>query len=307
MCCFVPWAIPCITSKQLCFPIYRTGTVTDTFEGGIGLFLGKYGPASSNWCWIQPKPVHLRYVLTHGWRFAIIVAVLTMCVYIQIYIRRHTRMMDHAVKSEEVQGWKEATRANLKEKFENSDIEMQNNASHVTSPAPSGPSKLTYETGAPVSTNPKAQTRRLERIRSTLYKSDIDPQEEAMVRTQAKNQQLTIQRAMLLHAYPIFYIILWIPGLAMRVTQATGGTSRVLEYMQSSTQFIGFANALTFGWNEKIGTQMKAKFRAKLGDPEHGTKLKDKFRGWFGDSNHGIQLKESIQRKFANSNPNQRT
>lgn len=50
----------------------------------------------------------------------------------------------------------------------------------------------------------------------------------------------------------------------MRISQATGHDSRVLEVLQSSTQFIGFANAVTFGWNEKIGEQLKAKIERNI-------------------------------------------
>ena len=46
---------------------------------------------SGNWCWIQDSPTYLRYVLTHGWRFVIIFIVSGLCIYIQIYLRRHLR------------------------------------------------------------------------------------------------------------------------------------------------------------------------------------------------------------------------
>jgi hypothetical protein len=52
---------------------------------------------------------------------------------------------------------------------------------------------------------------------------------------------------MLLNAYPIFYILLWIPGLANRIAEATGHEVYILEVLQASTQLIGFANAVTFG------------------------------------------------------------
>lgn len=50
----------------------------------------------------------------------------------------------------------------------------------------------------------------------------------------------------------------------MRISQATGNSSYALMVMQASTQFIGFANAITFGWNEKIGEQLKKKIRGNL-------------------------------------------
>ena len=61
---------------------------------------------------------------------------------------------------------------------------------------------------------------------------------------------MEIQKAMLLTAYPMYYIILWIPGIANRLAEATGHPVRVLAILQASTKFIGFANAISFGWNE---------------------------------------------------------
>ena len=69
---------------------------------------------------------------------------------------------------------------------------------------------------------------------------------------------------MLLNAYPVFYILLWIPGIANRIAEATGHEVYVLEVLQASTQLIGFANALTFGWNERIGKHLTARFRALI-------------------------------------------
>ena len=58
------------------------------------------------------------------------------------------------------------------------------------------------------------------------------------------------QKIMLLNAYPIIYIILWLPGMANRVAEATGNEIQVLIIMQSSTKYIGLAHAIMFGWNE---------------------------------------------------------
>ncbi len=112
---------------------------------------------------------------------------------------------------------------------------------------------------------PAPKRTRYERFRGIFIKPKVDPQNELMFRSQSQQeQQSSIQKAMLLHAYPVFYIVLWIPGIAMRISQATGHQSRVLEVLQSSTQFIGFANAVTFGWNEKIGEQLKAKIERNM-------------------------------------------
>lgn len=54
----------------------------------------------------------------------------------------------------------------------------------------------------------------------------------------------------LLSGYPLFYVVLWLPGIANRIAEATGHPVRALAIMQASTAYIGFANAATFGWNE---------------------------------------------------------
>ncbi|KAF2715258.1 hypothetical protein K504DRAFT_421848 [Pleomassaria siparia CBS 279.74] len=67
----------------------------------------------------------------------------------------------------------------------------------------------------------------------------------------ARNKK--IQRALLLNAYPIAYVLLWLPGLINRFVElGTGESSFVLQVLQSSTQFVGVANAITYGLNERV-------------------------------------------------------
>ncbi|KAF2133037.1 hypothetical protein P153DRAFT_429035 [Dothidotthia symphoricarpi CBS 119687] len=62
-----------------------------------------------------------------------------------------------------------------------------------------------------------------------------------------------IWRMTLLNMYPVTYFILWIPGIANRVAEAMGVSSRVLVVMQCSTQFVGVANAGVYVWREHWG------------------------------------------------------
>jgi hypothetical protein len=81
---------------------------------------------------------------------------------------------------------------------------------------------------------------------------------------QARDSRLkAIEKVLLLNAYPLLYIILWIPGLANRLVEASGHTSEVTQVLQCSTQFVGLANALTFGWNEEVARQLKQRFGKK--------------------------------------------
>ncbi|KAK1593851.1 G protein-coupled glucose receptor regulating Gpa2-domain-containing protein [Colletotrichum navitas] len=68
-----------------------------------------------------------------------------------------------------------------------------------------------------------------------------------------------IKRMMFLNAYPIMYVVLWIPGLVNRLLEASGNSSqsRVLQALQSSSQYIGFANAITYGFNQHVRHRIK--------------------------------------------------
>lgn len=82
---------------------------------------------------------------------------------------------------------------------------------------------------------------------------------EFPIRRESHQAEREIKRMMLLNAYPIAYIILWIPGITNRLLEATGHTAsaRVAASLQVSTQFIGFANALTYGFNHHLRDRLK--------------------------------------------------
>jgi hypothetical protein len=71
---------------------------------------------------------------------------------------------------------------------------------------------------------------------------------------QTKRMEREVKRMLLMNAYPILYVLLWIPGLVNRLLQATGATppNRVLDALQAASAFIGFANALTYGFNPHL-------------------------------------------------------
>jgi hypothetical protein len=82
--------------------------------------------------------------------------------------------------------------------------------------------------------------------------------------TRVRNPRLiAIEKVLLLNAYPLLYIILLLPGLVNRLVEASGHSSQVVQVMQSTTQFVGLANAFTFGWNEEVARQLKNRFGKK--------------------------------------------
>jgi hypothetical protein len=56
-------------------------------------------------------------------------------------------------------------------------------------------------------------------------------------------REVHIQKLLLLNAYPIGYIILWLPGILNRFVELGGHTNKALQIAQASTQFVGLANA----------------------------------------------------------------
>lgn len=59
-----------------------------------------------------------------------------------------------------------------------------------------------------------------------------------------------IWRMLLLNMYPVTYLILWLPGIANRIAEGMGHEVRWLVVAQSSTQFIGLANASVYLYKE---------------------------------------------------------
>lgn len=172
-----PWILPIITSS-------------------IALAKHYIHPIHGNYCWIQANPTYLRYILTHGWRFGIMVAVVAMGVFTRFYLKRHP-------------------------------IEPQGSFECVEEPSK----------GEGVRDDPDqiAQLPKLQNQQETHYTVVAVSDREKVLR---------------LSKYLWIYILLWLPGLANRVAEATGYEIRALHILQASTAFIGFGHAVSFGWNE---------------------------------------------------------
>jgi hypothetical protein len=80
-------------------------------------------------------------------------------------------------------------------------------------------------------------------ITSALSRSQGYP--HAMSTQRLRNKTL-LRKIRVLQIYPILYVILWLPGIASRISEAIGYHLKVLELLQASTQFIGLANAIAF-------------------------------------------------------------
>lgn len=172
-----PWIVPIITSS-------------------VALAKHYIHPIRGNYCWIQANPAYLRYILTHGWRFAIIVAVVAMGLFTRFYLKRHP-------------------------------IELQGGCECVEEPS--------KDEGVRDDPDQITQLPRLQIPEETQYSVVAESEREKVLR---------------LSNYLWIYIILWLPGLANRIAEATGHEIRALHILQASTGFVGFGHAFSFGWNE---------------------------------------------------------
>ncbi|KAF5695268.1 cyclic amp receptor 2 [Fusarium denticulatum] len=77
---------------------------------------------------------------------------------------------------------------------------------------------------------------------------------EFHMRPSTDQVELEIKIMLLLNAYPFMYVLLWAPGLINRLMEASGNpNSKTINVaLQAPTQFIGLANALTYGFNHYL-------------------------------------------------------
>ncbi|KAI9800292.1 MAG: hypothetical protein M1833_003406 [Piccolia ochrophora] len=272
--CGAAWILPIITSFT-------------------ALSLDLYHPVSGNWCWIQAKPIYLRYVLTHMWRFLGILLSAIIYAYIYLWVHRHFREMkmlgpqsygansSYGAASSGVDAERGVKHGHVKL----SPDDGTNSATSISTPYPSGyplPSttppprgisvaksftfKESFVHEQPADTlvdyNNEKAPQHLPHV--TPFRSPpppVPPVEHGPAVTEAY-----IKRTLLLNAYPIMYILLWVPGIANRIAEASGHPSRVLVIMQASTQYVGLANAITYGLNEKVLGQLKAMVAKNSGE-----------------------------------------
>ncbi|ORY57719.1 uncharacterized protein BCR38DRAFT_354184 [Pseudomassariella vexata] len=237
--------------------------------GSIALAIGKIAPVSGNWCWISEHPGNLRYILTHGWRFGsfIIILIIYIFMFCRVYshVRRRKRLngsriytLDlesdsvvdinlgavvnkdkvdqeltspptprEAAPSQGEQPWQ----GNLPYGFRLAEL---SNTEHLTRPKRTASLSRDFS----LDDHPPRSTKSLERPRS---RSRVQ---------QASALDNEMRHWLLLSIYPLTYILVWIPGIANRLVEMTGGSSHVLEIMQATTQLTGLVNALAYGIRE---------------------------------------------------------
>jgi hypothetical protein len=244
--CALPWIPPLITGEfPRDMPLHDSTNVT--LPANVGLAFNVYGPVSGNWCWVTAEHFAMRYLLTHAWRIAIFVATIGIYTYIYIYLMRAYGKLDV--------GNTVATGTNgtvLSDLGSNAGRQIRVRSSVTTS----------YETDKQPLTAQNTFSKS-----DTIHETDeesgpgaddspTDPDNHTKVSApynpQQRARKQAIRKMLLLNGYPILYVILWIPGIANRITEAFGHSPVWLRALQASTQLVGLANALTYAYNEQL-------------------------------------------------------
>lgn len=215
---------------------------------------------SGNWCWIKPDLLGLRYLLTHGWRIVIVLATIGIYTYIYTHLKRvygkftalaTANDQSTASNSQELADTRyilSTSSRNGPELLVGGHIMVRD--SYAVSRDPEGRSKA-HEEGF---TSISSHTQALGSKSQALETSQTTRMEQNSPLRQPKRQGQTpnIEKILLLNGYPILYIVLWIPGMLNRGLESTVGSPDWLKALQSTTQFVGLANALTYGYNEQL-------------------------------------------------------
>ncbi|KAH7057049.1 hypothetical protein B0J12DRAFT_402349 [Macrophomina phaseolina] len=255
--CLAVWAVPLATSNG---PHSGNGSA-HSLIGSLGttaVAMKVMEPVSGNWCWISAEKTNLRYALTHGWRFGIIIVTILIYIYVFVYMRKRLSYLQETSRTFSYDygrdlhdlGAMATPSANMdfkdgprNEPLTVIDEENAGPGRTMTAQTKSKNKLLGVNTGLSVASS---------NIHSPI--SPMPPPSPAGMRRRKRGQSKSVEREiwrmLLLNAYPIMYVILWLPGIANRIAEATGHQYKWLQIMQCSTQYIGLANSITYGFKE---------------------------------------------------------
>ncbi|KAF1925290.1 uncharacterized protein M421DRAFT_70201 [Didymella exigua CBS 183.55] len=201
-----------------------------------------YGPVSGNWCWIEKQYLRQRYTLNHGWRFAIFFISLCTYIYVFVYMSRRLRPQNLSNIScsipSDVPSFSFAR---------DTPLDTAHNTTPHTAPH-TAPDQDPYSTVHPDTPTSPTSTHilvHLEKRPPSLTAIPARPRHDHEIKVDRE-----IWRMLLLNMYPVTYLVLWIPGIANRIAEGMGHNVRALTVLQSSTQFIGLANAGVYVYKE---------------------------------------------------------
>jgi len=231
---------------------------------------------SGNWCWIEAKYTPLRYALTHGWRIAIFISTISIYTYIYIYlIKAYGRVTFDNSSAMATPNNGTLSRMNAAEdKMALSEIpRMQSTLIRVRSSI-----TTTYEHDEeplrpkfPAISEEEGDVGSVDSAAKNPFPHPSDSSTTGntarigfanepgagnaathIMSSGARQRKQAVRKMLLLNGYPILYVILWIPGMATRIYEAFGVAPLWLRGLQASTQLVGFANAMTYAYNEQL-------------------------------------------------------
>ncbi|KAJ3102703.1 hypothetical protein HDU96_009544 [Phlyctochytrium bullatum] len=172
---------------------------------------------TGSWCWFakdpKPKATIIRYAMTHGPRMFMILCIVLLYSVLFWAFRKRIREQEELVSKEA--GW-----------------------SQTSSNLGSGGVKSFDDGGRQLSRG--------------VYSSDEEMAKHQM-RTRTHQQRRAILKLLI---YPTTYTLLWIPGLANRFAEASSQSPETLAvtgFLQFTTQLLGFANSLIYGYSQVFG------------------------------------------------------
>ncbi|KAI3395815.1 hypothetical protein diail_828 [Diaporthe ilicicola] len=237
---FNRWIMHCSTTEQqlICLFVWAV----PIFTASLALVLNKIEPVTGNWCWIAQDPPYLRYALGHGWRFAIFIAVIAIYVAVFLIVRRRLCKRNQEPKLQRSYSFSMYT----------------DSASDVNS------AMSNNELIRGKYTMPSTVREAVTRTSSDRNKSiGLEDAQESKLRSQQrlgiKPRIRVIQSSqldhdtrhwLLLSLFPMFYIVMWLPGLANRFEELAGKHDQWLIAAQATTQLTGLVNALVYGFKE---------------------------------------------------------
>ncbi|KAJ3110078.1 hypothetical protein HDU96_006922, partial [Phlyctochytrium bullatum] len=188
------------------------------FTATTGYLIVGMAPSGS-WCWFakDPRPTAtiVRYTLTHGPRILII------CTIVGLY---------------SVLFWAFRVRIRQQEEIMSKEMEAE-----VAAAAASGNKSVDGE------------ARSLDGNADPLQAAYDEERAKRQIRIKANAQRQAIQKLLV---YPTAYTLLWIPGLTHRFAEASNQSPEFLAvtgFLQFTTQLIGFANSVIYGYSQFFG------------------------------------------------------
>lgn len=275
-------AVSSVKKTLICLSVWIVPLTTGCIAIGMGVMM----PAGANWCWISSSRTDLRYALTHAWRFAIIFIIICVYGYVYYYTSRHFKSLGSVVMP--TNHYSVATQARPGTSSRPPYEEEEPEAPSPRTPDPSQHRiardsswlRLSVSSEKDVLQSPKAALTRIETAPPPYSEDDSSTKPtrrpsllgfgtitrvETHKTPETKRIEREVKRMLLMNAYPIFYVLLSVPGLVNRLLQASGSplSGRLLDALQASSAFIGFANAVTYGLNRHLRTKISSSLHSK--------------------------------------------